>query len=133
MEQYRYLWASPHAPTEEQLKDLHEGTVFYLKDIDPELFNGLVHIKLDDDLSHLAKQLVELCCSRLYVLVQPGGSPAFQAHLGMALMRNHMLTEDRHQVDCMYAFSNRISEDIPQPDSSVKKISIFKHEGWVIL
>ena len=30
-----------------------------------------------------------------------------------------------------YAFSKRTSEEIKQPDGTVKKISVFKHEGWI--
>jgi hypothetical protein len=30
----------------------------------------------------------------------------------------------------IFADSDRISEDIPQPDGSVKKISTFRHKGW---
>ena len=31
----------------------------------------------------------------------------------------------------VYAFSKRESEEIPQPDGSVKKIAVFKHVGFV--
>mgnify|MGYP000054464484 CR=1 FL=1 len=31
---------------------------------------------------------------------------------------------------CIYAYSERISEDIPQPDGSVKKVSTFNHKGF---
>ena len=31
----------------------------------------------------------------------------------------------------MFAFTKRITEEIPQSDGSVKKIAIFKHEGFV--
>lgn len=30
-----------------------------------------------------------------------------------------------------YAFTRRVSEDIPQGDGSVKKVSTFQFEGWV--
>ena len=30
-----------------------------------------------------------------------------------------------------YAFSKRISKEVTQPDGTVKKISEFKHEGWI--
>jgi hypothetical protein len=31
----------------------------------------------------------------------------------------------------IFADSDRVSEDILQPDGSVKKVSIFKHKGWI--
>ena len=31
----------------------------------------------------------------------------------------------------VYAFSRRESEEIPQPDGSVKKIQVFRHAGFV--
>lgn len=33
-------------------------------------------------------------------------------------------------VICHYALSERVSEDVPQPDGSVKKIQVFKHAGF---
>ena len=30
-----------------------------------------------------------------------------------------------------YAFSKRVSEEVKQPDGTVKKVSVFKHEGWI--
>lgn len=31
----------------------------------------------------------------------------------------------------VYAFSKRVSEDIPQPDGSVRKVQVFRHIGFV--
>jgi len=31
----------------------------------------------------------------------------------------------------VYAFSKRESEDIPQPDGSIKKVLVFRHSGSV--
>lgn len=30
-----------------------------------------------------------------------------------------------------YAFSKRVSEEVKQPDGTVRKVSVFKHEGWI--
>lgn len=35
------------------------------------------------------------------------------------------------EYTCVYSFTERVSEDIPQEDGSVKKIISFKHKGWV--
>ena len=31
---------------------------------------------------------------------------------------------------CLYAYSERLSKDIPQEDGTVKKISVFNHKGF---
>lgn len=31
---------------------------------------------------------------------------------------------------CLYAYSERSSKDVPQPDGTVKKISVFNHKGF---
>lgn len=31
---------------------------------------------------------------------------------------------------CLYAYSERLSQDIPQEDGTVKKISVFNHKGF---
>jgi len=31
----------------------------------------------------------------------------------------------------LFAFTKRVTEEIPQPDGSIKKITVFKHEGFV--
>lgn len=31
---------------------------------------------------------------------------------------------------CIYAYSERVSEDIPQEDGSIKKVSTFNHKGF---
>jgi hypothetical protein len=55
--------------------------------------------------------------------VMIGGAPFFMGALEKAVR------------DCgftpVYAFSKRESEDVPQPDGSVKKIQVFRHIGFV--
>lgn len=123
-----YLWSSPHTPNEEQLESLTSTglEVKYLKDVNPGIYNQLVSIAMDTDLTFLAQELVDLCAEESFILVQPGGSPAFQCKLGMLIRDGNTII-----CDVKYAFSERISEDILQPDGSVKKVSIFKHQGWV--
>ncbi len=118
-----YVWCSPHTPTAEQLNDL--GTVVYLKDIDKDLFNTISNLKVGDKLYSIAKALLYKFDHHT-VLLQPAGSPAFQFELGKVYARGNA-TE---LPIVMYAVSERVSQDIPQPDGTIKKVSIFKHLGW---
>jgi len=52
-----------------------------------------------------------------------GGAPFFMGALEKAI-RECGFTP-------VYAFSKRESEEIPQPDGSVKKIAVFRHIGFV--
>jgi hypothetical protein len=55
--------------------------------------------------------------------VMIGGAPFFMGALEKAI-RECGFTP-------VYAFSKRESEDVPQPDGSVKKIQVFRHIGFV--
>jgi hypothetical protein len=55
--------------------------------------------------------------------VMIGGAPYFMGALEKAV-RECGFTP-------VYAFSKRESEDVPQPDGSVKKIQVFRHIGFV--
>lgn len=133
MSSVKFLWASPHQPTTEQLSSLEErGEVIYLKEVNPEMFGRLVNQEINDDLITLAEDVVEMCSTEhIHFLVQPGGSPAFQCTLGKVLESMSDGYYDVAVPAVAYAFSKRVSEDIPQPDGSVKKVSTFIHEGWV--
>jgi hypothetical protein len=52
-----------------------------------------------------------------------GGAPFFMTSLESALIENGIVP--------FFAYSNRISEDALQEDGSTKKVSIFKHLGFV--
>jgi len=122
-----FVWSSPHKATQEQLDSLESrGSVLLLSELAPELFNEISNLTISSDLDRLARKLVSLLVGvKDTVLVQPAGSPALQAVLGGHLESRHI---DR-QV--WYAFSKRISQDIEQADGTIKKVAIFKHEGWV--
>lgn len=126
MDTVKFLWASPHQPTSEQVSALQaEGTVIYLSEIDTDLFKRLVNQEFQTDLTELVEEVLKVCSNeQIDFLTQPGGSPAFQFTLG------RVIAEGKTPA-VRYAFSKRVSEDIPQPDGSVKKVSTFVHEGWV--
>ena len=121
------LWASPHKPTQEQFDSLVEmGIVSSLQVDNEEIFNSLSNIQLDTDLVALAEKLAGFAFVNGFdIVVQPAGSPAFHVTLGK-VMSNFADT-----LKLKFAFSKRISNDVEQPDGSVKKTVVFKHEGWV--
>jgi hypothetical protein len=54
-----------------------------------------------------------------------GGAPYFMSALEAAL------TDYRIGVDPLYSFSIRESQEVVQPDGTVRKVSVFKHAGFV--
>jgi len=120
------LWCSPHQPTIEQLSSL-EGELFYLKDVCPSLMERIVNCP--DNRSELYKLAEDLFMFSLgkYELVQPGGSPAFLFALGTVSVAD----DGARQGLFRFAHSERMSEEAIQPDGSIKKISTFKHLGWI--
>lgn len=123
----RFVWCSPHTPTKEQLTSLKSmGEIEYLKDINPSLFNNIANSPTSkEEMRVLADELYSFVClgKDIQTIVQPAGSPAFQFVLGQRVKGNGN--------EVIYAHSKRVSEDIPQPDGSIKKVSTFKHLGWV--
>jgi hypothetical protein len=83
-----------------------------------------------EDMTHRAKFLSELVSNFCFeneindsVSVMIGGAPYFMTHLEKEFKMN------KHEV--LYAFSKRVSEEQIQEDGTVKKISFFKHVGFV--
>jgi len=118
-----FLWCSAHTPTSEQHECLNnQHPLLLLKDVNPELAIKLLNTPSDrrecqqlaDEISATAEQLDAM-------IVQLGGSPLFLVMAAGIIGTGRML----------FADSERVSEDIPQPDGSIKKISIFKHKGWI--
>ena len=120
----KFLWASVHQPTQEQIKSL--GEVIMLQDVNPGLLSNISDIQQDSNLSLLALNLINFAIDNNHTLVQPSGSPAFHVVLGKALLT--IDSPDRPQI--MFSFSKRVSYDIVLPEGT-KKVSYFKHEGWV--
>lgn len=130
----KFVWASPHNPTPQQLEELNtEGEVSYLKEINSELFDRICDCpshpqelkRLRADLTSQIYALVNPLKEGIPTLVQPGGSPAFQFLLGKS--RASLI------LPVWYGHSKRVSEDRPQPDGTIQKFSVYKHEGWTKL
>lgn len=124
----KFLWASVHDMTSDQTKELLElGSVVYLKDIDRKLYDEMCNLKFTSVLCDIAYDL-GLYMDDGYIVVQPAGSPALQAWIGNVL--EGKISGDN---DVWYSFSDRVSEDVTLPDGSVKKVSMFRHKGWIKL
>ena len=129
------IWASAHHMTPEQKKDLERDfeEVLELRKINPELWKKLTNLELGVKLLPLAVQLLELAeekgsKGRPATLIQPAGSPAFQNMLGRVTQNWIDLLKVR--VPTRYAESKRESIDSTLPDGGIKKISVFRHQGW---
>ena len=116
------LWCSAHTLTSEQFESLNEmGNIIYLKDVNPELMARLMNTPSDrNECKILANDVYELSESLDAKIVQLGGSPLFLVIASPIIGSGRMI----------FADSDRISEYIPQPDGSIKKISTFRHKGW---
>lgn len=130
------VWASPHNPTKEQSDSLQKefSKVEFLKDINPELFAEICDSPADgDELRKLAEKLCEATAGK--ALIQPAGSPAFQFALGKEIKdrRGGWYEIPTPRPFIVYAHSKRVSIDEVQEDGTVKKISFFKHEGWIYI
>jgi len=113
----KILWCPQHTPTQEQVKEL-SGEIYFLKDVDPKLYQSLSNTGTED-LVHLAFQFKKLWTAYDHVVL-PIGSPAFIMVLG-DIIPNDIKSKIR------FAHSERNSVDIPQPDGTVIKKSVFKH------
>ncbi len=52
--------------------------------------------------------------------------------IGGALWLMRPLIEELENIGTpLFAFTKRVTEEIKQPDGSIKKIAVFKHEGFV--
>ncbi len=120
------IWCSVHQPSEEQIKEIEsKGFTFYtLLIIDSELQDKLSNTPGSyNECYELAGELLRKYGK--HQLVQVGGSMLFQFALGQRFEMLNFINRP------LYAHSERISEDIPQEDGSVKKVSIFKHIKFI--
>jgi hypothetical protein len=127
----KFIWCSAHTPSAEQVEELNsswgmKGDLVMLKDIYPSTQEFLNNCTDDyEELLQYAKDLHEIARSEDAVLVQPGGSPAFQYVLGKVRMTS------LHMSTVLYAHSERVSKDTHGVDGIVKKITYFKHIKFI--
>ena len=127
----KFIWCSAHTPSAEQVEELNsswgmEGDLVMLKDIYPNIQAFLDNCSDSyEDMLETAKDLHDIAMKDNAVLVQPGGSPAFQYVLGKVRMTSLRMST------VLYAHSERVSQDLLMEDGSVKKISSFRHVKFI--
>lgn len=132
MEKAVILWASPHNMLEEQERELKElfgdgAKIVNIRDV-PDIPNIFASPDDKAGLYELAfKFLTAAQREGFSVVVQPAGSPAFQFILGAVAQRldTHILIAYSHAV--------RVSSDELQPDGTVRKVSVFRHEKFIFM
>lgn len=122
------LWASAHEMTEEQKQSvLKKGfEIVNLKEKNLPLYEKLTNLSMENNRSILAAQLLSMPVD---IILQPAGDPAF--HFALGLKMGFLLDDNKDCPEVEFAFSKRESKDLPQEDGSIKKVSIFKFEGWI--
>lgn len=66
-------------------------------------------------------------------IIMQGDPEDTKIHLAGQMDCTHVLLTALQSIgyDCVYSLTERMSEDIPQEDGSVKKVMIFKHKAWI--
>jgi len=119
MKKINYVYAAAHEMTKLQQNEL-EG--LNSLDLPEEIQKEMANNTKGQNLVSLALKFLVWCKENsCYDIIQPAGSPAFQAALQSVLPK---------EFEVYYSYSKRVSMDITQPDGSVKKISQFNHEGF---
>lgn len=135
----KMIWASVHELLPQLREELSKrGDVIILADEMPRLYKWMCDSPENrNDVMILANNVITLLINQYkdgIVLVQPSGSLLFQYCLGVVLTKRSMRNQDVEDdvfVGVMYSYSKRISEDVPQEDGSVKKVSTFRHEKFI--
>lgn len=124
----RILNTLQHALTTEQEAELVAlgcTKVVHLKEVNPELFASLANTPGEEKaVNEIAYQLVDFIINEFWVagVILPLGSPAvmFQFARLQGIGR-------KSQPAFLFAHTERVSEDQPQLDGSIKKVGSFRH------
>jgi hypothetical protein len=116
------LWCPQHNPTKEQIEELKDYSICFLKETNEKLFEQLSNTPSSGaELRELTKKLIEIF-DFYDKVVLPIGSPAFILLLGHSIPNISAL---KNKI--LFSHSERHSVDIVQKDGTVLKKSIFKH------
>jgi len=108
-----------HTATQEQLA---QGVV----EPNPEVkaaIQKLLTISVDTDLDEVVDDLAWIAVAAKCPHVMLGGAPFLMGMLERAL--------NVRGLNVLYAFSERVSEEVVKPDGTIEKVSRFKHLGFV--
>ena len=116
-----------HSVTNDQINDL-ENKFKEIAILNPggDMFrNSLTFTNMPskEELSKVAKKIANdaFTMGASYAIV--AGAPYLMAHLEKEFFRLNIVP--------LYSFSERVSQEIKEPDGSVRKTNIFKHVGFI--
>ena len=124
-----------HTLSDEQKKELtglfNMTEISLLSDVNPDLFNRLANSPDDaKEMGVLASEFADELADWDGVLL-PIGSPAVMFR--MAVKIGQYISDPAKVFPYfIFAHTDRVSEDIVQPDGSIKKVSVFKHKHFSI-
>jgi hypothetical protein len=134
----KFVWCSVHQISEAQTQELQKMGMVELEVLPTELQSrinncpdnvGGLNALCDDLKKHLGAKYGYN--NHNLHLVQLGGSPMFRSMFGAKfLYQGH--NEQGAPWKLCDAYSQRISEDIPQTDGSVKKVAVFRHKHFIV-
>lgn len=120
------IWASSHKPTQVQIDQLGGSVEFLPTDLQNRINNCPDN---QQDLGKLCADLYDyLRDIRHCTVVQLGGSPAFQSMFFISAAQYLPAT-----VRFAFAHSERVSEEVVQPDGSTIKTSKFAHRKFIYI
>lgn len=105
-----------HKLTEDQEKDLRSLGIEweYMSEADTKMWGNM------------NEEMVDIFISNIRVNYENKDYYLIQGHMGATFKTVLSLGAKR----CWYAQTDRVSEDVIQPDGSVKKVAVFKHKGF---
>lgn len=121
-----FINCTQHNLTPAQLAAAEQfGQVAEFRDLNPDLFGRLARMQGDEDLNELATEFGEwLATLKLPITLHlPIGTPAFMYVLARQ--------PARASVKVVFSFSLRRSEDVPQPDGTIRKQQVFDFQKFL--
>ena len=121
-ERYRPLYMAnltQHQLTADQLSSFPGAVI--IENNDKSVFLNFSEVPTSEDIQDRATGLAKLATGATHALV--GGAPYLMGPLEEQLRQVGIIP--------IYAFSERVSEEVISPDGEVTKINKFKHAGWV--
>jgi hypothetical protein len=73
---------------------------------------------------------VEMLANEIVTDAENQGATHFSIMGEPALVCSAMINAHHRDLTCVQSTTERVSQDLPQPDGTVKKVSVFKHVQW---
>jgi len=123
----KILWTLQHNMLPEQKEELEkQGKIYFLYEINPELFNQLSNTPPDVfKQRELAHELYDIA-QQYDMVVLPIGSPSFMFIFAKICERF------KHNFEVLFAHSVRVTEEkVNEETGEVIKVNKFKHEKFI--